>query len=296
MIEIGIGHPSAAVSCRCPRPTCRWSTDARHRSSCIRHAIRREFPPRAGRVERRSARVDSRLGSARDGIPQSRSGRTSARRFVRKSSSNSSPATTAACSVCASGSGPRLPSSSATSILTSRNNRPACRSPVRRGSTSPEDGGYFGYHNHPMASWSGVYCVADGDPDPTFSNNGCLVFPHPLTAANAFLDSANSTLRWPFSPGQFRAQSQTGSVGAVPILVRALRHALPRQRTADHGRLQRLVQPRSLKSGAVVFLTRTITRPQKNGPLSEAVFVTHINYDQNFWLYCRYQKPPPGRS
>src|SRR3546814_2978119 len=27
------------------------------------------------------------------------------------------------------------------------------------------NGGYFGLHNHPMASWSGVYCVDDGDSD-----------------------------------------------------------------------------------------------------------------------------------
>lgn len=27
-------------------------------------------------------------------------------------------------------------------------------------------GGYFGFHNHPMASWSGVYCVDSGGIDP----------------------------------------------------------------------------------------------------------------------------------
>ncbi|TXH74669.1 MAG: hypothetical protein E6Q88_04165 [Lysobacteraceae bacterium] len=64
-------------------------------------------------------------------------------------------------------------------------------------------GGYFGYHNHPMASWSGVYCVSDGQPDEHFSNNGCLVFPHPQAAANTFLDSANGVLRWPFSHGNY---------------------------------------------------------------------------------------------
>lgn len=65
------------------------------------------------------------------------------------------------------------------------------------------DGGYFGYHNHPMASWSGVYCVSDGQPSPDYSNNGCLVFPHPQAAANTFLDPANAVLRMPFTSGNY---------------------------------------------------------------------------------------------
>ncbi|MCC7248376.1 MAG: hypothetical protein IT473_07115 [Lysobacter sp.] len=78
------------------------------------------------------------------------------------------------------------------------------------------DGGYFGYHNHPMASWSGVYCVSDGDPDPARSNNGCLVFPHPLTAGNAFIDAANSTLRWPFTQGNFVLKLRPGQLVLFP--------------------------------------------------------------------------------
>lgn len=78
------------------------------------------------------------------------------------------------------------------------------------------DGGYFGYHNHPMASWSGVYCVADGDPSPGRSNNGCLVFPHPLTAANAFIDPTNSTLRWPFTQGNFVIPLKPGQLVLFP--------------------------------------------------------------------------------
>lgn len=77
-------------------------------------------------------------------------------------------------------------------------------------------GGYFGYHNHPMASWSGVYCVADGGPDPAYGNNGCLVFPHPQPAANTFLDSANSTLRWPFSHGNYVLPLKPGQMVLFP--------------------------------------------------------------------------------
>ncbi len=77
-------------------------------------------------------------------------------------------------------------------------------------------GGYFGYHNHPMASWSGVYCVADGEPSPGVSNNGCLVFPHPLSAANSYIDAANSALRWPFTQGNFALALKPGQLVLFP--------------------------------------------------------------------------------
>ncbi len=78
------------------------------------------------------------------------------------------------------------------------------------------DGGYFGYHNHPMASWSGVYCVSDGDPSSEHANNGCLVFPHPQMAVNTFLDPANAALRWPFSHGNFTIALKPGQLVFFP--------------------------------------------------------------------------------
>ena len=78
------------------------------------------------------------------------------------------------------------------------------------------DGGYFGYHNHPMASWSGVYCVSDGEPDAEYSNNGCLVFPHPQMAASTFLDSTNGHLRWPFTHGNFVLTLKPGQLVLFP--------------------------------------------------------------------------------
>jgi hypothetical protein len=77
-------------------------------------------------------------------------------------------------------------------------------------------GGYFGYHNHPMASWSGVYCVSDGQPDPAYRNNGCLVFPHPQPAVNTFLDPANAELRWPFTHGNFVLTPTPGKLVLFP--------------------------------------------------------------------------------
>jgi len=78
------------------------------------------------------------------------------------------------------------------------------------------DGGYFGNHNHPMASWSGVYCVSDGQPDPDYSNNGSLVFPHPQMAVNTFLDAANAHLRWPYSHGNFVITLKPGQLVFFP--------------------------------------------------------------------------------
>jgi uncharacterized protein (TIGR02466 family) len=57
-------------------------------------------------------------------------------------------------------------------------------------------GGTFGLHNHPMASWSGVYCVDsgyDGDPE-----SGELVFQNPSAAANMFMDLAVANLKQPW--------------------------------------------------------------------------------------------------
>lgn len=78
------------------------------------------------------------------------------------------------------------------------------------------EGGYFGYHNHPMASWSGVYCVSDGEPTPGYSNNGCLVFPHPQMAASTFLDPSNGRLNWPFTHGNFVLTLKPGQLVLFP--------------------------------------------------------------------------------
>lgn len=57
-------------------------------------------------------------------------------------------------------------------------------------------GGMFGVHNHPMASWSGVYCVDSGyDGEP---QTGELVFQHPASTANMFLDLSVAHLGAPW--------------------------------------------------------------------------------------------------
>jgi uncharacterized protein (TIGR02466 family) len=60
-------------------------------------------------------------------------------------------------------------------------------------------GGYFGAHNHPMASWSGVYCVSAGDDDADRPNSGILQFSNPHHLGGMFADPANSNIRAPYN-------------------------------------------------------------------------------------------------
>lgn len=66
--------------------------------------------------------------------------------------------------------------------------------------------GSFVAHNHPLASWSGVYCVRAGQEVPEHPNSGLLRFFDPRQGANAYLDPANGHLHAPFAlrPLEFR--------------------------------------------------------------------------------------------
>lgn len=57
------------------------------------------------------------------------------------------------------------------------------------------NGGYTAVHNHPMASWSGVYCVDPGDvAPPGVVNNGTLRFLDTRSLGNAYMDQGNAYL------------------------------------------------------------------------------------------------------
>ena len=55
--------------------------------------------------------------------------------------------------------------------------------------------GSFVSHNHPMASWSAVYCVRAGEPVANQPESGLLRLFDPRPGANAFRDPANTHLR-----------------------------------------------------------------------------------------------------
>ena len=59
-------------------------------------------------------------------------------------------------------------------------------------------GGFFGLHNHPMASWSGVYCVDPGRHDADKPDSGMLAFLNPTAMGAMFQDAATAATRGPF--------------------------------------------------------------------------------------------------
>ena len=54
-------------------------------------------------------------------------------------------------------------------------------------------------HNHPNASWSGVYCVDAGAPDPDVEDSGKLTFLHPHANGGMHVDPGNDELVPPFN-------------------------------------------------------------------------------------------------
>jgi len=80
-------------------------------------------------------------------------------------------------------------------------------------------GGQFGNHNHPMASWSGVYCVAPGRHDADRPNSGVLRFINPLAMAQMFRDPANQQLMEPFQHGNLSMRLDAGQLVLFPSWV-----------------------------------------------------------------------------
>lgn len=77
-------------------------------------------------------------------------------------------------------------------------------------------GGYFGMHNHAMASWSGVYCVDPGGDAPGHPESGMLRFHCPHQLANMYTDAGNARLRQPYGMGSFNLKHQAGSLVLFP--------------------------------------------------------------------------------
>lgn len=81
------------------------------------------------------------------------------------------------------------------------------------------DRGYFGLHNHPMASWSGVYCVSAGEDDGTHPDSGVLHFANPLSSSTMFLDAANNKMRPPYSTAGKSFRLKPGQLVLFPSWV-----------------------------------------------------------------------------
>jgi uncharacterized protein (TIGR02466 family) len=80
-------------------------------------------------------------------------------------------------------------------------------------------GGFFGLHNHPMASWSGVYCVSPGEHDADKPDSGLLTFVNPATTSAMYVDAANANLFGPFGYGTRSVRFEAGQLVLFPSWV-----------------------------------------------------------------------------
>jgi uncharacterized protein (TIGR02466 family) len=59
-------------------------------------------------------------------------------------------------------------------------------------------GGFFGVHNHPNASWSGVYCVDPGQHDSGKKDSGVLSFVNPTITSAMHMDAGIARMQLPY--------------------------------------------------------------------------------------------------
>lgn len=78
------------------------------------------------------------------------------------------------------------------------------------------NGGFTILHTHPMASWSGVYCVSPGQMPVDRPESGVLRFHNPHHYGNYFLDPGNAQLKMPYSHGTWNLHLQPGQLVLFP--------------------------------------------------------------------------------
>jgi uncharacterized protein (TIGR02466 family) len=79
--------------------------------------------------------------------------------------------------------------------------------------------GSFVAHNHPLASWSAVYCVRAGERPPEHPDSGVLRFFDPRSGADAYTDPANRRLRPPYGIRPLELRLEEGQVVVFPSYV-----------------------------------------------------------------------------
>ena len=77
-------------------------------------------------------------------------------------------------------------------------------------------GGYMPAHNHPMASWSGVYCVDPGQPDANNPDSGVIRFHDPRPGTNMYMDAGNCRLKEPYASGMLTFRFVPGMLLLFP--------------------------------------------------------------------------------
>jgi uncharacterized protein (TIGR02466 family) len=79
--------------------------------------------------------------------------------------------------------------------------------------------GSFVLHNHPLASWSAVYCVRAGETVAQHPDSGLLRFFDVRQGANAYLDPANATLQRTYALAPVELRLEAGQLVIFPSYV-----------------------------------------------------------------------------
>ncbi len=79
--------------------------------------------------------------------------------------------------------------------------------------------GSFIAHNHPMASWSAVYCVRAGEAVPDHPDSGLLRFLDTRQGANAFADPATLPLHRAYALSPLEIRLAAGQIVVFPSYV-----------------------------------------------------------------------------
>ncbi|WP_119718841.1 putative 2OG-Fe(II) oxygenase [Cognatilysobacter tabacisoli] len=77
-------------------------------------------------------------------------------------------------------------------------------------------GGFTILHTHPMASWSGVYCVDPGETPADRPESGVLRFHNPHHYSHTFLDAGNLRPRAPYHHGTWSVRFGAGQLVLFP--------------------------------------------------------------------------------
>lgn len=80
-------------------------------------------------------------------------------------------------------------------------------------------GGYFALHNHPNASWSGVYCVDTGRSDPNKKSSGVLSFVNPTITTAMHMDAGITGMTLPYGPQTANFTLEAGQLVIFPSWV-----------------------------------------------------------------------------
>ncbi len=80
-------------------------------------------------------------------------------------------------------------------------------------------GGFFGLHNHPNASWSGVYCVDPGQYEGSDQESGLLSFVNPMITCAMHMDAGVARMQLPYAYHVARVRLEAGQLVIFPSWV-----------------------------------------------------------------------------